>query len=150
VSKKKTVSKKRIQSLHLSDGTFVIGEVIDVSPGAVVLRQPLTVRRHPAIAAVYLVRYQPYGEMTDAQFSFLTSSVISYSVPDRETVNLYKAGVKGLRAAEKADRKESSGDGNYTIVRPGENATGSHQLEPVESSEPNLEELRRTTVRTDD
>lgn len=144
------MSKKRIQSLHLSDGSFVLGEVIDVSPSAVILRQPLVVRKHPALPAVYLVKYQPFGEVTNSEFVFLTNSIISYAVPDKDTIKLYKAGVKGLREAEKTDRKllKNSGDDKYTIFRPGDTQTN-NQLESVEN-EPSLDELRRTTVRADD
>lgn len=145
------MSKKNVQALHTATGDFVLGEVMDVSPGSIVLRQPLVARRHPAINAVFLVRYQPFGDMRDSQITFLTNSLVSYFVPDKDTYKLYIAGVKGLRDAEKADRKAAKGDDSeFTIIRPGQQVTSpTTQLEPVEE-ELSIEDLRRTTTRMDD
>lgn len=145
------MSKKNVQALHISSGEFIIGEVVDVSPGTIVLKQPLVARRHPAINAVFLVRYQPFGDMRNSEITFLSSSLISYFTPDKETYKLYIAGVKGLRDAEKADRKAAKGDDSeFTIIRPGQQVTSpTTQLEPVDE-EPSIEDLRRTTTRMDD
>lgn len=142
------MSKKNVQVLHTSDSRFVIGEVVDVAPGSIVLRQPLVINRHPALSAIFLSRYHQHGNLAGSEITFLTSSLISYSVPDKETKKLYRAGVKGMKDAEKSDKEEPS---KYTIIRPGDRVSASNQTQEASEDENiSIDELRRTTVRVDD